>query len=87
MPFLLVFFAGAAVAGWICAADQSEKRSKEQQGFRDTLSELERQLAEKEAALATLRVLFGEKNEQVRILAAEIQRLRTEITAERARVA
>jgi capsule polysaccharide export protein KpsE/RkpR len=47
------------------------------------LEQLEKALSEKEVELAALRARLGEKNDQVRILAEEVQRLRREIEAMR----
>lgn len=56
--------------------DQHQKRKKEQTANRARLQQIEAELASKEQQLALLRALLGEKNEQVRILAAEVVRLR-----------
>ncbi|WP_110017206.1 hypothetical protein [Plasticicumulans acidivorans] len=57
--------------------DQRQKRKKEQAANRARLQQIEAELTLKELQLVSLRNLLGDKNEQVRILATEITRLRS----------
>lgn len=79
MPFFLLFFAGTAIAGWICAMDQSDKRNEEQQDFRSKLGRLEQELKRKEDELAYLQKCLGSRNHQVRRLLQEVEWLRQEL--------
>jgi capsule polysaccharide export protein KpsE/RkpR len=65
------------IGGTAYGVDQHQKRKKEQAANRARLQQLEAELATKELQLASLRALLGDKNEQVRILAAEVARLRS----------
>ncbi len=64
------------IGGTAYGVDQHQKRKKEQAANRARLRRIEAELASKEQQLATLQALLGDKNEQVRILAAEVARLR-----------
>ena len=63
------------IGGVAYGVDQHQKRENEQAANRARLRQIEAELASKEQQFASLQVLLGEKNEQVRILAAEIARL------------
>jgi chromosome segregation ATPase len=65
------------IGGTAYGVDQHQKRKKEQGANRARLQQIEAELASKEQQLASLQALLGDKNEQVRILAAEIARLRS----------
>ena len=67
-----------AIAVFLYAFTQHQKRVREQACFRECLHRLRAQLASKESELVSLRERFGEKNEQVLLLADEIDRLRAE---------
>jgi outer membrane murein-binding lipoprotein Lpp len=64
------------ISGTAYGFDQHMKRKAEQAASRVRLQRLEAEHARKEQQLAALRTLLGNKNEQVRILAAEVDRLR-----------
>ncbi len=64
------------IGGMAYGADQHQKRKKEQAENRVRLQQIDDELASKEQQLDTLRASLGDKNEQVRILVAEITRLR-----------
>ena len=68
--------AGAAIADDV---DQRNKRAKEQQLFRAEMARLSAKIAELEKVHAALSANLGEKNQQVRVMAAEILRLRAEL--------
>lgn len=63
--------------------DQHKKRKSEQVASRARLLHLEAELAKKEQQLTALRTLLGNKNKQVRILAAEVAHLRSAVSAMR----
>jgi len=65
------------IGGTAYGVDQHQKRKKEQAANRARLQQIEAELALKEQQLASLHALLGDKNEQVRVLAAEVARLRT----------
>lgn len=71
------------IGGAAYGADQHKKRKEEEEAFRARIQQLEAQLAGKEAQHAQLFARFGEKNEQVRSLAAEVTNLRATIEAMR----
>lgn len=71
------------IGGVAYGADQHNQRERDRAEFRARLEQLEKALSEKEVELAALRARLGEKNDQVRILAEEVQRLRREIEAMR----
>lgn len=82
MPWLFVgIFGLIAIACGAEAGDQRTKRKQEQQRFRRELGRLAEHIAAKERELDTLRGLLGVKNQQVRTLAAEVNRLRAELDA------
>ncbi|MDN0082060.1 hypothetical protein QU487_04735 [Crenobacter sp. SG2305] len=86
MPLLIpIICAIFGIGGIAYGMDQHNERNREQRNFRYHLKQLEKELSEKEEELTALRVRLGEKNDQVRILAAEIERLRQEIAATRKR--
>lgn len=64
------------IGGTAYGIDQHQKRKEEQAANRARLRQIERELAAKEEQLASLQALLGDKNEQVRILAVEVARLR-----------
>ena len=64
------------IGGTAYGVDQHQKRKKEQSANRARLQQIEAELASKEKQLASLQALLGDKNEQVRILVAEVARLR-----------
>ena len=64
------------IGGVVYGADQHDKRKKEQEENRARLKQIEAELATKEQQLESLQALLGDKNEQVRVLAAEVARLR-----------
>ncbi|MBK8997364.1 MAG: hypothetical protein IPM35_16670 [Myxococcales bacterium] len=64
------------IGGTAYGVDQHQKRKKEQAANRARLQQIEAELALKEQQLASLHALLGDKNEQVRALAAEVVRLR-----------
>lgn len=78
MPLLIIAAVLFGVGGFVTAADERDKRIKEEQQFRATLERLEAELAAKEQRLADLRTRLDEKNDQVRILAAEVEMLRAQ---------
>ena len=65
-----------AAAGVAYGVDQHEKREQEEAANRTRLQQLAEALAAKEEEFALLRSLLGDKNEQVRLLAAEVEILR-----------
>jgi chromosome segregation ATPase len=65
------------ISGTAYGLDQHKKRKSEQAASRARLQHLEADLAKKEQQLTVLRNRLGSKNEQVRILAAEVDRLRS----------
>ncbi|ATB29951.1 hypothetical protein [Melittangium boletus] len=65
------------IGGTAYGVDQHQKRKKEQAANRARLQQLEAELATKEQQLASLRAFLGDKNEQVRILVAEVASLRS----------
>lgn len=71
------------VAGAAYGVDQHVKRRHEQEAHRARLQQIDDDLRSKEEQLASLRPLLGDKNDQVRILAAEIQMLRDELAERR----
>ena len=71
MPFIPLIFVLIGSGGAFFGVDQHKKRKKEQAAFRASIDELERQLTD-------LKSRLGEKNEQVRTLAALIQQMRQE---------
>lgn len=77
-------FGLAAVGGVMVAADQHSKRQAEQQQYRLSLGQLTAILARREAELADLHARLGPKNEQVRLLAHEVESLREQINSRRA---
>ncbi len=84
-PFLIWRIATAVgalfgVGGTAYGVDQHQKRKNEQAANRARLEQLETELATKEQQLASLRALLGEKNEQVRALAAELVRIRSAVS-------
>ena len=64
------------IGGAAYGVDQHQKRKTEQAATRALLQQIEAELATKEQQLASLRAMVGDKNEQLRILAAEVARLR-----------
>jgi len=64
------------IGGSAYGADQHRKRKQEQAANRARLQEIEDDLASKEEQLSSLQALLGNKNEQVQILASEIDCLR-----------
>lgn len=64
------------IGGTAYGVDQHQKRKKEQSAHRARLQQIEAELASKEQQLASVRASLGDKNAQVRILAAEVARLR-----------
>jgi uncharacterized protein involved in exopolysaccharide biosynthesis len=70
-----------AIAVFLFALQQHQKRVREHARFRECLSRLKAQMTSKEIELASLRERLGEKNAQVRLLADEIDRLRAEATS------
>lgn len=80
-PAVILRIAAAVLAllgigGTAYGVDQHQKRKKEQAANRARLQQIEAELALKEQQLASLHALLGDKNEQVRALAAEVVRLR-----------
>lgn len=79
-PLVILRFVAAVgclvgIGGAAYGVDQHQKREREQAAYRARLRQIEAELASKEQQLASLQMLLGDKNEQVRILAAEIARL------------
>ena len=66
------------IGGMAYGINEHQKRKDEQAANRALLLQVEGALAAKEQELASLRARVGNKNEQVRILAAEVERLRSE---------
>lgn len=64
------------IGGTVYGVDQHQKRKQEQAANRSRLHQIDAELTAKEQQLASLRALLGDKNEQVRILAVEVARLR-----------
>ncbi|MCC6664985.1 MAG: hypothetical protein IT375_14630 [Polyangiaceae bacterium] len=64
------------IGGAAYGIDQHQKRKQEQAANRARLQQIEAELALKEQQLTSLHALLGDKNEQVRVLAAEVVRLR-----------
>lgn len=81
IPFLVVGLGVVALVGGACAdaEDQRTKRQADQARFQAHLQNLQARIAQLEAHHATLIWQLGEKNQQVRALAAEILRLRAEL--------
>lgn len=80
MPWVVAGIMGLiALACGADAQDERAKRRAEEERFRNELARLSEQLASKEQQLEMLRVILGEKNHQVRILAAEVEALRAEL--------
>lgn len=69
------------IGGIALAVDQQTKRQREQEMFRQKMQALRAELDQKEARLTALEGLLGPKNEQVRILAQEVLRLRALLVA------
>jgi chromosome segregation ATPase len=65
--------------------DQHNKRKKEQAQFRQEIGRLEKAIGEKERPLESLKDRLGSKNDLVRILAAEVKKLRSELADVRRR--
>lgn len=82
-PIVAAIGALFGIGGTAYGVDQHQKRKKESAAFRSRLRELEAELASKEQQLASLRALLGDKNEQVRVLAAEIARLHNAVNGMR----
>lgn len=76
----LIGTAGLAsgVAGLAYGVNQNRERCREQRWYHSRLAQIEAELASKEQKFASLDARMGDKNEQVRILAAENTRLRQE---------
>lgn len=94
MPFVIAipYIIGAVgtllgIGGAAYGVDQHMKRQKEQQTFRTELARMKKRMDEMEAELAKLRRRFGDNCDQVRRMAAEIERLREEIAAMERRAA
>lgn len=68
-------------AGVAFGVDQHVKRRQEQEANHAHLQGLEEEFASKEAELASLISKLGAKNDQVRILAAEIEMRREQASA------
>jgi predicted transcriptional regulator len=85
--FAVIGSALVALATTIFGVDQYQKRQEERARFRAELQRLEELLASKETALTELSARLGEKNDQVRTLAAEVQQLRAELAEARKRAA
>ena len=81
---LLILVLAITIAVFLYAFKQHQKRVHEQASFRECLNRLRAQLASKENELVSLRGRLGEKNEQVRLLADEIDRLRAEASSAQA---
>lgn len=75
------------IGGGAYGYDQHKKRQAEQLRFRTELQRLETWLSSKEAELDALSARLGEKNNQVRTLATEVQQLRAEVLEARRRAA
>ena len=69
------------VSGAAYGSDQHIKRRKEQVANRERLQEIEKGLSAKEGELQALRSALGDKNDQVQLLAAEIEMLREQAAA------
>jgi capsule polysaccharide export protein KpsE/RkpR len=67
------------VMGSAFGLDQQKKRESDATKYCDRLQVLEANLTTKEEQLADLQSRLGEKNDQVRALVVEIQRLRDDI--------
>lgn len=82
MPFIAIPYIIVAVGtllgigGTAYGVDQHLKRQKEQEMFRAELARMKKRMGEMEAELAKLRRRFGDKCDQLRKMAAEIERLR-----------
>ncbi len=77
MAAFVLFGASGSVYGY----DQHVKRRKEQVANRERLQEIERLLSVKEDELEALRCALGDKNDQVQLLAAEVEMLREQADA------
>jgi hypothetical protein len=77
---LAVLGVAAGIGGVAYGIDQQQKREQEAARFHHELGLWRAALAEKEAAFADLAARLGPKNEQVRLLAAEVVQLRAEVT-------
>lgn len=64
------------IGGTAYGVDQHRKRKKEQAANRTRLQQIEAELASKEQQFSSLQARLGDKNAQVRTLAAEVARLR-----------
>lgn len=75
--------AGTALWAW----DEANEREQEQDRYRSEIADLEGRLDETEREYRFLRDRLGQRNQQVRDLASQVQRLRRELTAARQRAA
>lgn len=69
------------VSGAAYGCDQHLKRRKEQAASRRHFEEVEKGLKSKEGELEVLRSALGDKNDQVRLLVAEVEMLREQAAA------
>lgn len=74
MPFIIVALLG--FGGVLYGADQHDQRRREQRNLRARLEQLQTKLLLSELELAGLSALLGEKNMQVKQLAAKVEQLR-----------
>jgi hypothetical protein len=88
MPWIIAgIFGLIALACGANVENERTKRKQEQERSRRELEQLGVRLASREQELEGLRTLLGAKNEQVRILVAEVERLRLELADARRRAA
>jgi uncharacterized protein HemX len=80
MPIVIIVAVLIGIAGAGHGADQQQKRKEEAEAFRLRLQQLELRHTQLVAQLAAR---LGEKNEQVRKLAAEVMNLRATIESMR----
>jgi len=68
-------FGMVAIGGVMVAVDQHSKRKAEQEHNRQALEQLTATFLQREAQYRELQALLGPKNEQVRLLAQEVEYL------------
>lgn len=87
MPFLVAILVVIAGGSAVAYADSEEKRERDARVAAELRRKIDRitsQIARAETQMARLRETLGVKNQQVRDLAAEIERLRGQLTLCRA---
>ena len=88
MPWLIPIAAVSvliAIGGVAYACDQETKREEEQERARKKIAKLNKRICELEQKRDHLLPVLGKRNDQVRILADEISRLREKLAKARRR--